>query len=792
MADEGKDIGARLASQVAKADAEIEGIAGGFERSARAASDLSSILEQIILQNKDLPKGIVDADGLMKKMAGNAKTFAKYEKEILSIQEKGVNKALQRALELRDRAMVRTKGQFAQTKLYFEVEKKIAKLQEDAGNNLKLRIALEKKRQEQQAKEEKKVAKGTSFMESATDGLKSGGTDLLFKAVTAPFQLIKSAFMETWDFLDKKVIPTNAKINKQFGNMGEELRGIKSQAVSAGVQFELLGLPFEQGAQATTDFFGAMSYLPKSTKEAREMGKEALKMSEYVGLGGEAAGKLALAFQKSDGTLGGLKKTMEEASTVAHKYHVPVNQIRKDFGENLDILARYGTKNRMVFLESAAKARSYGLTIKDLDSTFGKALDTIEGTSKVSADLNSIFGTNINNLDLLLAGTETERLEILRKELTKTGKTWDLMSKFEKNALTSTLQITEEKANLAFASEDVRRKLEKEAKAQEKSAKVQKDWNKALGSLKSTLLPLTALIDNFLRSFANWFSKMLGFDNSTKVVKSAAKTIETFFGNITTYFSEKKVGGIEGIKKSFDGIVETLSSKDFAENIGKFIEAVPTTIAKITPFFVDRLPQLLDMTSKVIKRAAWLFGVDDPAEEKAEHEAKIKQIEGNYREKGMFGTNSQLENDRNVVRGAKTGEANLTQAILLQNRLNASGDQAMVQEKTLSALEDLGDLTRFLKSKGMLEKNGQINDRARFSIGLGPNVHDALITKRGEVVKFDNQDNIFATKNPMTKESVKGQGSSSNKGWELIKVEVAPIYLDGKKISEAQVRVSRY
>ncbi len=777
-----KDFGESLSSQAAQANAEVDKIVSGFERSVRASADLSTILEKIVLTSSELPKGVKNASDLLEKMTGKSKVFKKFEKEIADLQSKEINKALEKANYHKTISISKLKSQAAQMTLQLDVESELADKHKEVSAILKRQLELQK----QTGKHQESM--GESLTKSALKGY------VLVKALELmsklnPFTLIFTALKETWDFLDKKVIPSNAKINKQFGNMGAELKDIKSQAISAGVSFELLGLPFEQARDATIDFFSAMQHLPKSKKEAKELGTEALKMSEYVGLGGEAAGKLALAFQRSDSGLGALKSTMEEASVVAKKYNVFPNQLRKDMGENLDLLALFGIRNRKVFLESAAKARSYGLTIKEVDATFGKALDTMEGTSKVSATLNSIFGTNVNQLELMLEQDPTKRMEILRKELNRTGKSWDNLNKFEKNVITSTMQISEEKAQLAFASEDVRRKLEKEAKAQEKSAKVQKDWNKALGSLKSTLLPLTDLINNFLRSFSNWFSKMAGFKDSTSLVKGAAKAINDFFMNLAGYFDRKTVTGAQNIQETFQKLIKTAGSQEFADSIGKFVESVPATIAKLTPFFVEQLPMILEVVSKMASFAATVFGVSDPAEERKAQEANIREKEQAYREKGMFGTQSNLERDLETVSNMKNGQnSDIMKAVHLYHRLTQK-DTAGVQRKALGE-ENAMNLTRFMKEKQLLDPNGQLSTRTKLIHG----VQDALITKTGQVIKFDNQDNIFATKTPIKKEDVTHQNvaNQQSRGWELIKVEVAPIYLDGKKISEAQVRVSRY
>ena len=71
---------------------------------------------------------------------------------------------------------------------------------------------------------------------------------------------------------------------------------------------------------------------------------------------------------------------------------------------------------------------------------------------------------------------------------------------------------------------------------------------------------------------------------------------------------------------------------------------------------------------------------------------------------------------------------------------------------------------------------------------------DALITKTGEVIKFNPDDNILATKSPISR-SAQGAtaqaGKAAQSSEQTINIMPAPIYLDGTKIAEAIFRQTR-
>ena len=80
------------------------------------------------------------------------------------------------------------------------------------------------------------------------------------------------------------------------------------------------------------------------------------------------------------------------------------------------------------------------------------------------------------------------------------------------------------------------------------------------------------------------------------------------------------------------------------------------------------------------------------------------------------------------------------------------------------------------------------------------NVHDSLITKKGQIVKFSPDDNIVASKGPVIKTNqgamaVAGKIPATSQGAgpvRDVRIEIIDVNLDGKKIGEAQVRISRY
>lgn len=352
--------------------------------------------------------------------------------------------------------------------------------------------------------------------------------------VTGALGFLKKALFAAWDFADSKFFPTLSGINRAIGNMGPATQKLTSQAIGAGDQFEKLGLDFASGAATVQGLATSMNAI-RLPKETLDVG---MKLAHYVGLGAEQAGKLLLTFNKTDGSIKRLNETMKDAEQVANQYAIPVNLLRQDFGQNIDLLQRFGTANVAQFSKSAAKARAYGLDIRQVNATFGRTLDTFEGTTDVAAKLNTAFGTNINSMKLLLETNPEKRFEMINEELQKQGKSWKNLDPFMKNVLTDTLKITNEQGALYFAQGNNRKEIEKYTKQQAKQMKLNNDWEKGIGNLKSSLINFKKELELLMRATSDVIARFFGFNNSIEMTKTGANAVQRVMEMLTKSVQE--------------------------------------------------------------------------------------------------------------------------------------------------------------------------------------------------------------------------------------------------------------
>lgn len=375
----------------------------------------------------------------------------------------------------------------------------------------------------------KKMKTVGKFLFSPT-GLLVAGVALASAAVIGLTLLFKNY----WDFIDKKVLPAQADFNKQIGGSSDATGKLESQMTSMGTRFEKLGMTFQEGAGAVRSVAEGLKTVeldPKTLKTGTEL-------VTILGLSADEVGRMGLQFQKATGSIEGVNVMMNVGAKEATKYGLPVNAVLKDLATSPGILARFGSANVKEFAKAGVRANSYGLSIKEVNSALGSSLDSFEGSANAAAKLNTIFGTNINSMELMMETDTTKRMEILRKELVTQGKTWDKLDVFQKNVIKSATGLNDAQAALAFSSEDERKKLLDKAKQREKQIKIDEKWNKGINSIKKTLIAWGVVLDEVTRRATEFVFALLGFDEPGKNVHELALSLKKGFADLGKTFSD--------------------------------------------------------------------------------------------------------------------------------------------------------------------------------------------------------------------------------------------------------------
>ena len=105
-------------------------------------------------------------------------------------------------------------------------------------------------------------------------------------------------------------------------------------------------------------------------------------------------------------------------------------------------MAAHGDKMIDVFKGMSAAAKATGIEVSALLQIAGQ-FDTFEGAAQAAGNLNAILGGDLLNSVELLAATEEERIRMLIQSIQLSGKSWESMNKFERQAIASAAGITD-------------------------------------------------------------------------------------------------------------------------------------------------------------------------------------------------------------------------------------------------------------------------------------------------------------------------------------------------------------
>ena len=125
--------------------------------------------------------------------------------------------------------------------------------------------------------------------------------------------------------------------------------------------------------------------------------------------------------------------------------------ISSGFNAAASELAKYGSEAIDVFKGLASAAKATGIEMSALMS-ITKQYDTFEGAAQGAGKLNAILGGGVvNSMDLLNA-TEEERIRLLIQSMSLSGKNWESLNRFEKQAIASAAGISDmTEANKMFS-----------------------------------------------------------------------------------------------------------------------------------------------------------------------------------------------------------------------------------------------------------------------------------------------------------------------------------------------------
>jgi len=169
-----------------------------------------------------------------------------------------------------------------------------------------------------------------------------------------------------------------------------------------------------------------------STFELFAMNK-GMKMSE------KALTNLASIAKSQGGTLKEtLQATAVASAHLSKRFGVDVKAIGKRMSEMTEDMETFGHLGPEALAATATYATKLGVEISALKGVMDK-FDSFEGAAESAGKLNEAFGMNIDTMKMMNAENPAERMDMLRKSLEETGKSFEDLSRHEKKLMAQTM-----------------------------------------------------------------------------------------------------------------------------------------------------------------------------------------------------------------------------------------------------------------------------------------------------------------------------------------------------------------
>ena len=283
------------------------------------------------------------------------------------------------------------------------------------------------------------------FMTAALDGTESLTDKMnMFKKslieTLSPANILGSLLMRVAQSSLKLALEQDsafAAFNKTTSSMGEYnemIRSVERGNVGLGISTQDSAKAFGSLLTGVTDFAHASAPVPEDLATmAAQMEKLGVSTDLTAKTMENAMRVMGMSAEESSALTG-------ELANMAVQLRLPIEQVTEGFNAAMPVLAKFGTDAPDIFKKVQVASRSLGVAVGDLLNVMGQ-FDTFTGAAEAAGKLNAILGGDLLNSTELLLATEDERLRMVRESLNMSGRTFDSMNRFEKQAITSALGI---------------------------------------------------------------------------------------------------------------------------------------------------------------------------------------------------------------------------------------------------------------------------------------------------------------------------------------------------------------
>ncbi len=332
--------------------------------------------------------------------------------------------------------------------------------------------------------------------------------------------------------------------NMKLGGMTAGLKGAQKAATQWSSTIRgLTDGDIGEGIEMFAEFTSAIGRVVKSGDGFSKLG---VQMARGFNMGGAGAGQLLKVFENIGMSADDSTEMMKVSIKAANAAGIPVNMLSEDLAKSSTYMARFGKEGQKTLVTGAAYARKYDIALEQLKASV-EGLDMFDEAAKTASRLNTVFGTTINSMDLMMEDDPAKRLEMIRQQFLAQGTTYDRLIPTQQRLLSETLKLTEEQTaallSQANAGESYADFQKKAAKVEKNELSAKKMMEKQLQATAQTMYAFGMAFDRITVAIANAIKPLLvvfglakdsgkTFTGFGQVMESVTKTVEEFFNSL--------------------------------------------------------------------------------------------------------------------------------------------------------------------------------------------------------------------------------------------------------------------
>lgn len=360
-------------------------------------------------------------------------------------------------------------------------------------------------------------------------------------AILTPANILMSTFQKILEVSMLLVVQTDKLRANLVAMSGVEDGFLKAneiwQSHTALIQY---GVSIDEAFGAHTELRKGMSAFSLEGKANQKVLRDQVSLLNEVGVSMTTSTKIMDFFSRGlKMSTSQIKSTTAELHDLAMALKVPPQVIMEDFAAATSELAKYGSEMTDVFRGLEIQAKNTGLAVSELLG-IAKKFDTFEAAGDTVGRLNALLGGPYLNSIQMLYAEEDERIELLRESIQLSGRQFDQLGRFEKQAIASAAGISDmSTAMKLFGGTDAtfrqqvanQEALADRAKdAQAATEQLMQIWQSLAISLQYLLAPIKMLLDivtAITGSFGGLTGRLLGFVLAAKVATMAVGKLGT-------------------------------------------------------------------------------------------------------------------------------------------------------------------------------------------------------------------------------------------------------------------------